>query len=415
MIPKALNEIEWSDILALRDSGREEDDTIEFKSSFSGGTDYLEFGDAKRAKAIEGIAREAVAFLNGRGGDIIIGVREAANDHPKIEEITPVLNIDQTVDRLAQSLSALIEPSQTVLGLRAIRQAEGTSEGVIIVRCPSSLRAPHRFTPTKDCYVRRGRSSVPMPMDEVQDLSVQRNSWRIQRLAEIESLFERFEEGAVRRETAQGDRFQLRMVYVPISKQQISISDELIRKIFSQRPEAFDRNGSVQIKDSFFRLGLWRPALRGRAQTNLEGNIDSDYRELIGRELRENGSLIFDVSWRYSFTPPGRSAVRQVVPATWIIDFIVNCLWSIRQMMILLPMSMPGYLVVKTNIVGSIELGLDSSGRDLVNLLPLRTDIQPFEINELADLDGALNQLQIDLFALVERAPRYVLSFEPVK
>ena len=32
MIPKPLNEIEWSDIEALRDSGREEDDTIEFPS-----------------------------------------------------------------------------------------------------------------------------------------------------------------------------------------------------------------------------------------------------------------------------------------------------------------------------------------------------------------------------------------------
>ena len=414
MIPKPLSEIEWADIEALRDSGREEDDTIEFKASFSGGADYLEFNDAKRAKAIEGIAREAVAFLNGRGGDIVIGAREATNDHPKIEEITPLQNIDQTVDRLAQSLSALIEPSQTVLGLRAIRQVEGTSEGVIIVRCPSSLRAPHRFTPTKECYVRRGRSSIPMPMDEVQDLSVQRNSWRSQRLAEVESLFERFEEGAVRRETAQGDRFQMRMAYVPISKQQISLTDELIRRIFSQRPQACDRNGSVQIEDSFFRLGQWKPALRGRAQTNLEGNNDSDYRELIGRELRENGSIIFDVSWRYSFIPPGRSAVRQVVPATWIIDFIVNCLWSIRQMTILLPTSMPGHLVVKTHVVGLIELGLDSSGKDLMSLLPLRTDIQPFEINELSDLDDALNQLQIDLFALVERAPRYVLSFEPV-
>ena len=413
MIPKPLSEIGWADIEALRDSGREEDDTIEFKESFSGGSDYLEFNDSRRAKAIEGIAREAVAFLNGRGGDIIIGVREAANDHPKIEEITPVQNIDQTVDRLSQSLAALIEPTQTVLQLRAVRNGEGQSEGIIIVRCPPSLRAPHRFTPTKECYVRRGRSSVPMPMDEVQDLSVLKNSWRAQRLADVERLFDQFEEGTVRRETAAGDRFQLRMVYVPVSKQQIDLSDETLREIFSQRAEAFDKHGLAKIDDSFLRLGLWRPVLRGRAQVNLEGGADQDLCELIGRELREDGSLIFDASWRISAVPLGGSGKRHSVKGPWIVDFFVNCLWSIHQMLIFLPMYIPGYLVVRINVVGSIEIWLDGAGRDLAKLLPSRTDIQPFEINDLDDLNNALKQLQVDLYALAERAPGYLLGFRP--
>ena len=60
MIPKTLNEIEWADIEALRNSGREEDDTIEYKTSFSGGSDYLAFSDPKRAKAIEGVDRKSV-------------------------------------------------------------------------------------------------------------------------------------------------------------------------------------------------------------------------------------------------------------------------------------------------------------------------------------------------------------------
>ena len=82
-------------------------------------------------------------------------------------------------------------------------------------------------------------------------------------------------------------------------------------------------------------------------------------------------------------------------------------------MLMLLPMYIPGYLVVRINVVGSIELWLDGAGRDLAKLLPLRTDIQPFEINELDDLDGTLKQLQIDLYALVERAPKYLLGFQP--
>ena len=124
MIPKPLNEITWSDIEALRDSGREEDDMIEYKGSFSGGADFLAFNENQRNKAVDNIAKEAIAFLNGRGGDIIIGAKEAANDHPKIEAITPIANVDATADRLGQALAALIEPTQSVLGVRAVRQSE---------------------------------------------------------------------------------------------------------------------------------------------------------------------------------------------------------------------------------------------------------------------------------------------------
>ena len=37
MIPKPLNEIVWSDIEALRDSGREEDDTMSTRAAFQAG------------------------------------------------------------------------------------------------------------------------------------------------------------------------------------------------------------------------------------------------------------------------------------------------------------------------------------------------------------------------------------------
>ena len=265
MIPKPLKEIEWSDIESLKDSGREEDDTIEFKASFSGGSDYLEFNDAKRAKAIEGIAREAVAFLNGRGGDIVIGVREAANDHPKIEEITPVQNIDQTVDRLAQSLAALIEPAQSVLGLRAIRRAEGDSEGIIIVRCPSSLRAPHRYSPTKDCYVRRGRSSVPMPMDEVQDVTLNRAMRRAERNALLDQQFDGFAGGNVGIRNLPNGRFHIRTVYVPNSSSDIEFDDEILRSFSGNDPVVSDGSHTFSNDVAFRNLDHpWRQQLRGK-------------------------------------------------------------------------------------------------------------------------------------------------------
>ena len=150
MIPKPLGEITWSDILALQESGREEDDTIEYKESLAGGLDYQALSSGQKDKARDTIAKEVIAFLNGRGGDIVIGVQEGDNDLPKIKAITPLQNVDKTVGSLADSLAAIIEPRQAILAIRAIREHNDDTEGVIIIRAPSSLRAPHRSTQTKE-------------------------------------------------------------------------------------------------------------------------------------------------------------------------------------------------------------------------------------------------------------------------
>ena len=409
MIPKTLNEIEWADIEALRDSGREEDDTIEYKTSFSGGSDYLAFSDPKRAKAIEGVAREAVAFLNGRGGDIVIGVREAANDHPKIEEIMPVSNIDQTVDRLAQSLAALIEPMQSVLALKAVRQTDGDTNGVIVIRCPSSLRAPHRYTPTKECYIRRGRSSVPMPMDEIQDASVMRNRTRFERQTDLESLFDGFEDGVVRRERIGGTRFQVRAAYLPLASIQVDLSDHVLRPLVDLNPIAFDDKGQVNIDNTYMRLSsMWRPVLRGRAQCSVRS--DPDFLELIGREVRYSGCAILDVAWRLDHEVVGRSDIVQVVPIRWIIDYLATTLSFIRELITRYPIAAPGLLCVRTIATGPIHFGMDRHGRQLLLLENGITKIEPFEINSANDLNAAFQQLQHDLYSFVENVPPYVLS-----
>ena len=410
MIPKTLNEIEWSDIEALRDSGREEDDTIEYKVSFSGGSDYLAFNDSQQRKAVQGIAQEAVAFLNGRGGDIVIGVREAANDHPKIEDITPISNIDQTVDRLAQSLAALIEPTQSVLALKAVRQTDGDTDGVIVVRCPSSLRAPHRFMQTRECYIRRGRSSVPMPMDEIQDVSVMRNRTRFERQTDLESLFDGFEDGVVRRERIGGTRFQIRAAYLPLALIQIDLSDNALKPLVDLIPVAFDDKGQVNIDNTYMRLSsMWRPILRGRAQSSLRNDLDS--LELIGREVRHSGCTILDVAWRHDHTVPGRSDVVQVVPMRWVIDYLATTLSFVRGLITRYPIAAPGLLCVRTIATGPIHFGMDNHGRQLSPLENGITKIEPFEINSANDLNTAFQQLQHDLYSLVERFPPYVLSF----
>ena len=195
MIPAELSTISWADIEALIAIGREEDDAIEFKRCFKGGDDYLALGERPKEKALDAIAREAIAFLNTRGGDIIIGVKDAGGAHPRAEAITPVKNPQDTADRLARGLSAVIEPAQTNLAVRALSSPDDPGSGIIIVRARASLRAPHRSKRTLEAYARRGSESVPMPMDEIQDLTLYRTRIRTEQLELLDRQFVDFRQG----------------------------------------------------------------------------------------------------------------------------------------------------------------------------------------------------------------------------
>ena len=410
MIPKPLNEIKWSDLEALRDSGREEDDTIEYKASFSGGSDYLGFTDPQREKALKGIAREAIAFLNGRGGDILIGVEEESNDHPKIKGFNPLENLAATAERLAQALSATIEPYQSALGVRAIRM-NGSDRGVIVVRSPSSLRAPHRFTRDRECYIRRGRESVIMPMDEIQDTAVQRNRNRSERTTELDALFDGLELGIVRRQKATGSRFHVRIAFLPFGASQIPLSDNLLYQLADSQPRVFDAQGKVNIEDSFRRVNrLWRPVLRGRAQTNLYEE-PGDFLELVGRQIGHSGIVVCDVAWRHDHVIPGSSEVFNVVAISWVMDFVSCSLWFVRDLIKEFPSLVPGLLCARTFSDGPMKFGMDQRGYQLLPLLPGLTRIEPFEILSVDDLDSSFGQLQHDIYSLVEQVPPYVLSF----
>lgn len=412
MIPKPLNEIEWSDIEALRDSGREEDDTIEYKGSFSGGSDFLAFNENQQKAAVDGIAKEALAFLNGRGGDVVIGVAEFKNDHPKIEKIIPLNNVIATADRLAQALAALIEPAQTVLTIRAIRQSDGNSDGVMIVRCPASLRAPHRSKRTKECYIRRGRESVPMPMDEIQDASVQRNLTRQERSSELERLFHGMIEGIVRRERLAGTRLHARIALLPFAQATFEIPENFLNTIAQSLPRLTDGGGEARIDDVFFRVNrIWRPVLRGKAQTNHTDEGRGDFMELVGREFRANGAAIYDAAWRIGHNNGG-TEIHEIVPIRTMVEFIATALWQMRSLVNGLPASLPAVLELRTLAEGSIKFGMDSRGRDLISLVPGVTQMASFEVTSLEAFDDALSQMQRDLYALVERAPPYLLAFD---
>lgn len=398
MIPKPLNEIEWSDIEALRDSGREEDDTIEYKGSFSGGSDYLEFNDTKRAKAIEGVAREVVAFLNGRGGDVVIGVREAANDHPKIEEITPIQNIDQTVDRLGQSLAALIEPTQSVLSLRAVRETERATNGVIVIRCPSSLRAPHRFMPDRQCYVRRGRASVPMPMDEVQDLTLSRTSRRNERIDLLNAKIKEITEIRIGSVSLPVNRIHVRCIYVPFQIIEIPIDDQLLMQFSGSNPTVYSGNNKFQNDVAFNSWNRnWRPTIRGRIAADLtEYNGNSAY---ISKDIRQSGVMLTDMADHFVRELGGKDVVG--VYYSWIIGFLANSLQSFKNVLEKQPQLMAGAVQLAMYTASEQNLILGQNHWERPHPLPEGLAAFPyFELTDISEIDSIFRQMQIDVCSL---------------
>jgi Putative DNA-binding domain len=409
MIPKPLNEIEWSDIEALRDSGREEDDTIEYKASFSGGSDYLEFNDAKRAKAIEGIAREVVAFLNGRGGDVIIGVREAANDHPKIEEITPIRNIDQTIDRLGQSLAALIEPMQSVLALRAIRHEDGDADGVVVIRCPSSLRAPHRFTQDRQCYIRRGRASVPMPMDEVQDLTIVRTYRRNERLDLLNAKSREIENNRFGTHQLPESRVHFRCVYVPFQSVEMPIDDSILMRFAGSSPTVYCGQHQLTNDVAFQNWSRnWKPTVRGKVAADLtefSGNT-----AFIAKDIRQTGVLTTDMADK--FVIPNNGTETLGVYYDWVVGFLANSVVSIKNVLESRPQYLGGLVQLSVLITAGQNLIVGRNHWSRAHLFIEGLTVFPyFELSDTAELDAVFQQMQIDVCSLaaLDSGPPYSL------
>jgi Putative DNA-binding domain len=399
MIPKPLNEIEWSDIEALRDSGREEDDTIEYKGSFSGGYDFLAFTDSQRVKAVEGVVREALAFLNGRGGDVLIGVREAKNDHPKIEEITPVANVVATVDRLAQSLVAVIEPTQSILGVKAVLKPGGDGDGVILVRAPSSLRAPHRYTGNKECYIRRGRESVPMPMDEVQDLTLRRADTQSERLSLLAEQFLDHATDRVGRHTLSAHRVHFRMCFVPLSRQQIVLSTDVLNAFRGGDPELI-LGDSQESNDVAFRyLSSWdySPILRGMCREALQDKIwgDDDF-SYAAKVVRNDGIMRTDFACRSALSE--RTESTNGFHVAWVAGYFANSLRSMAAVHQLLPSLGHGVLRVAVHSAGSITVATGIRHWAQHYAWPAGTvTIPDFDIADARGLDRCFEQLQIDV------------------
>jgi hypothetical protein len=153
-----------------------ESDAIEFKGALPAGRegDPWTRGDGRIGdRARNEILEELVAFANGHGGLLMLGVQES-DDHPRrAAGLSPLPAADDLAHRFLLMSRDCIEPQVPSLTVRAVRTSDDGS-GVILFRVGRSRLAPHRVTTTWQCTVRRADRCQRMTMQEIQDLTLAR-------------------------------------------------------------------------------------------------------------------------------------------------------------------------------------------------------------------------------------------------
>jgi hypothetical protein len=411
LIERQFSEVTWEDLERLVESGREENDTIEFKRSFKGSEDYAALTDKGREQALDALAREAIAFLNTRGGDIIIGVAETSGLHPKAEALTPVQNPADAADRISRGLSALVEPAQTNINVRAIRDPSDSKRGAILLRIRPSVRAPHRSRRTLECYARRGSESVPMAMDEVQDVTINRNRLRLEQLEFIGHQFTDFLGGKAENRDLGLEVFHIRTVLAPLVEQNVSVGPETTGSMGNKNPVYYDENGKGRQNDVAFRnlYSQWKPILRGKKQeaydeyTNTEG-IDFLYARKV---VKESGVCIFDYAARSHYDRKDTATVH----SEWIIGYFAEVAEIIRAVAAIRPNLLPAVIRVGLRSIGSVHFEYGTDMWPSRSVIPNDVFFFPdFPIASIEELDSFFEQSQVDLFSLLNIAEDHPYS-----
>ncbi len=117
------------------------------------------------------ILAEVVAFANAQGGTVVVGIDQSEDPPPKANRLVPLPRIAQLAERFEDAARSTIDPPLQRIYIKAVETgSEGA--GVLVIRTPASLSAPHRLSTTRTCYVRRQASTVSMSMREIQDMTL---------------------------------------------------------------------------------------------------------------------------------------------------------------------------------------------------------------------------------------------------
>lgn len=304
VLTKPTDRLKLGDIKALIDERVPEGAQIEFKESLPAGkgkTDtWLNGGKEIGKYAKERLLEETVAFANGFGGALVLGVAESASKPPVAARITPVPRCAELAERFRQVFAACVDPQ--LPSLEIVHVPTGGDEGVIVFRTGRSRRGPHRVIPTLRCPVRRDDRCEALGMREIQDmtLNLARGTERLeQRLRERSS---KFEEEFKRLETPD-DAFGFRITAVPVGDEihfeSVYSDGNLIEGLLPPDVEIArginDRDTRLRTIRNWHRMHFhdWRPMLRAaRVEENHTRNwklIRFGYAEIHADGLLEWG------------------------------------------------------------------------------------------------------------------------------
>ena len=294
LLSMPVDQIRISDIESLIESKIPEGEQVEFKEELpakNGSDPWMSGGDKIGDRAKNELLKEVVAFSNGHGGALLLGIGESATKPAVADKISPIPRCADLVERLKLVFRDRVEPQLPRIEIFAV-PTEGDS-GVIVFRVGKSRLAPHRVTRTFVCPVRRADRCEEMTMREIQDmtLNVTRGLERLER--QLEKRAERFQED-FERLNSPNDAFGIRLTAAPVGDEirfdrvfhrgaVINEFDIPWRMVSSQTG-----NGRRNLESpTSFPPIYWRPILRGARAEIYPDHQDPSY---IGyRELHCDG------------------------------------------------------------------------------------------------------------------------------
>lgn len=187
-------QIRISDIESLIESKIPEGEQVEFKEELPAkdrSDPWMSGGDKIGDRAKNELLKEAVAFANGHGGVLLLGIGESDTKPAVADKISPIPRCVDLVERLKLVFRDRVEPQLPQIEIFAVPTEDDS--GVIVFRVGKSRLAPHRVTKTFVCPVRRADRCEEMTMREIQDmtLNVTRGLERLER--QLEKRAERFQ------------------------------------------------------------------------------------------------------------------------------------------------------------------------------------------------------------------------------
>ena len=324
-----VDQIRISDIESLIESKIPEGEQVEFKEKLpakNGSDPWMSGGDKVGDRAKNELLKEVVAFANGYGGALLLGIGESSTKPAVANKISPIPRCADLAERLKLVFRDRVEPQLPRIEIFAVLTEDDS--GVIIFRVGKSRLAPHRVTGTLVCPVRRADRCEEMTMREIQDmtLNVTRGLERLER--QLSERAERFRQDFERLSSPE-DAFGIRLTAAPVGDEirfdHVFHQGAIINKfdIGWRKVSLQTDNGERNLE--FFPHWLptsWRPILRGARQETGTYSANQDpsyigYRELYCDGLVEWGLVSVSSDFRKYLLSPDWPIIMFANLAVW--------------------------------------------------------------------------------------------------